>query len=287
MFKSFNVFVQSLDGLLHETPGDAPSGGAPTPAPSAAAPTPAAPTAAPAAATPPAATPPPATPGGGDGLVPSYRLREIREAEQRRYSEALASERAQWEAKYNQIQSQLHALVGVRPPENPEVDAVRQQFASLFPRLAALEEKGEDVLGLLERAGDYEAQTEHHWQTYGRQTMDRLFEHAQSSMGGPLTEEAKRMLHTAFTGFVSSSPEMTARYAQDPSIVEDFWKGFTSGFIDPVRRTAAAGVAARVPGAIPQDTPGGAPRATPAPAPQNQDERAAMAWTRYNQLAKP
>jgi hypothetical protein len=164
--------------------------------------------------------------------------------------------------------------------------AVRNQFGQLYPGLAKLEERAADLMGLIDRAGDMESQNSHYWQTYGRQTMDRLFEHASTSLGSPLTDEGKRSLHAAFSGFVTSSPELTARYANDPSLVDEFWKAFTSSFIDPVRRTASATVSGRVAGNIPQDTPGGAPHVNPGPKPANLDDRASLAWTQYQQQAK-
>jgi hypothetical protein len=237
----------------------------------------------------PQATPAPATGAAEDRStwVPPYRLRETREAAVREAQTQFAQREAEYQARLNQIQSQLHALVGVQAPQNPEVDAVRSQFSQLYPGLTKIEERAQEIMGILDRAGDLESQNDHYWQSYGRQTMDRLFTHAAESLGTPLTDESKRQLHAAFTGFVSSSPELTARYANDPTLVQEFWKQFTSSFIDPVRRTASAAVVARAPGALPQDTPGGAPRGTPAPTPANMDERAAAAWTMYQQNHKP
>lgn len=292
-FRQFDVFTQSLDGCLWDGEGAGSAGGAtPTPSAPAAAPTPAA--SAPQSATPaaPATSPTsgtpqaPATGAPGDGWVPSYRLREVREAAARELNEKYAAEKAAYEQQIGQIRSQLQALVGVQPPANPEIDAVRHQFAQLFPKLAALEERGEDVLGLLERAGDLESQSTHYWQNYGRQSMDRLFAKAEAAYGAPLTDGAKRALHSAFTGFVSSSPELTARYAQDPTIVDDFFADFTSSFIDPARRVATAGAAARAGSAIPQDTPAGAPPISTGPKPANLDERVAAGWALYNQNKK-
>ena len=241
-------------------------------------------------ATPVAATP--ATPqasaieAGREGWVPSYRLRETREAAIREAQTAFAEREAAIRREADQYRTQLHALVGVQQPQNPEIEAVRQQFRQLFPKLAQLEERGEDVMSILERAGDMESQNSHYWQSYGRQTMDRLFEHATTSLGSPLTEEGKRALHSSFVGFVQSSPELTERYANDPTIVDEFWKMFTSTFVDPVRRNAAATVSGRAAATatLPQDTPGGAPRVSPGPKPANLDERAAQAWAQYQTL---
>ena len=144
-----------------------------------------------------------------------------------------------------------------------------------------MEERSKDLMGILDRSGDMEAQNSHYWQTYGRQSMDRLYEHASTSLGAPLTEAGKRQLHSAFTGYVSSSPELMSRYASDPTLIQEFWTDFTSSFIDPARRAASATVVGRAQGALPQDTPSGAPRVGPAPQPANLDERAASGWAQY------
>src|SRR5207247_2207175 len=102
------------------------------------------------------------------GWVPSYRVRETREAAIREANTAFAQKEQQYQQQLKQIQQQLHALVGVQPPQNPEVDAVRQQFKQLFPKLAQLEERGEDIFGILDRAGDIENQNSHYWTSYGR-----------------------------------------------------------------------------------------------------------------------
>lgn len=253
-------------------------------APAPAAATPAAPAAPSAPATPSATPQTPATGAApGEGWVPSYRLREAREAAERAAQTQFGQKEQQYQQELQRIQQQLHALVGVQPPADPQVAAVRDQFGQLYPGLAKLEERANDLMGLIERAGDLESQNSHYWQSYGKQTMDSLFKHAAETVGAPLTDDAKRVLHSSFVGFVQSSPELTARYANDPSIVEDFWKVFSSSFIDPSRRAATAPALSRAQIATPQDTPGGAPRATPAPQPANLDERAASAWALYQQ----
>lgn len=249
--------------------------------------TPAAPPAAPAAqpATPsPAPAVPAATPSGPDrsDWVPPYRLRETRESAIRQAQNEFAAREAALRAEAERYKAQLHSIVGVTPPADPEISAVRDQFSKLYPGLSRIEERADALEEIIARADDLQAQTDHYWRSYGQQTVDRLFARAEASLGSPLTEEGKRQLHASFTGFVSSSPELTARYANDPSIVDDFWKQFTSSFIDPVRRSASASVVGRVPGALPQDSPSGVPRVSPGPQPQNLDERAAAAWALYN-----
>ncbi len=232
----------------------------------------------------PAATPTSATPSTPpEGWVPSYRLREQRDSILREANQQFEAREATIRAEADRYRQQVMALTGVTAPPNPEIAAVRGQFGELFPGLAKLEDKAAQLEALIERAGDLQSSTDHYWTSYGRQTMDRLFEHAQTSLGGPLTEDAKRQLHASFIGFVQSSPEMTARYANDPSIVNDFWKEFTSNFIDPVRRNSAAGVVARASTVLPQDSPAGIPRPAAPAAPRSLDERADAAWALFNQ----
>lgn len=242
-------------------------------------------------ATPTGTSQPPATggtPSPGTDWVPSYRLREAREAAQRQAQTEYASKEAAIRQEADRYRQQVLALTGVTPPPNPEVDAVKQQFYTLFPRLKQLEEAGDELLAIRERAGDLEAQNQHYWSSYAQSTMDKVYAKTADALGVPLNEDAKRQLHSSFVGFVQSSPELNARYSSDPTIVEDFVKAFTSNFIDPVRRGASAAVTGRAAfgAALPQDTPSGAPRATPAPQLANLDERTNAAWAQYQQTRK-
>jgi hypothetical protein len=223
------------------------------------------------------------TTGAHEGYVPSYRIRETREAALREAQSQYASREAAVRAEADNYRRQVLALTGVTPPANPEIQAVRNQFGELYPGLAKLEERSAQLEELLSRSGDLQSQSDHYWTSYGRQTMDRLFEHASSSLGAPLTEEGKSALHSAFTGFVSSSPELTARYANDPTLVEDFWKAFTSNFIDPARRAASANVQQRATVNLPQDTSSGIPPTAPPPQLKSLDERVAAGWTQFQQ----
>lgn len=247
----------------------------------------------PAAATPavtaqPVATPP-VTPGSAtpipDGYVPSHRIRETREAAYRQARAEAAQEAAQYRAEAERYRAQLHSLVGVTPPANPEVETVRQQFAQLYPGLAKLESRYGDIEGFLAKAQDLETQNNHYWTSHGRQTMDRLFQHANEAYGAPLTDDGKRLLHSAFVGYIQSDPSIGERYANDPSLVDEFWRMYSSSFIDPARRAASATVAGRaaVGAALPQDTPSGALRPSPAPAHQSLDERMQAGWAQYQQ----
>jgi len=218
--------------------------------------------------------------------VPPHRIRETRESAIREAQQTYAQQMQQIRAEAEQYKSQLHALVGVQPSQNPEVDAVRKQFGQLYPGLSKMEEKAAQLEQLLDRAGDLESQNAHYWQSYGRSTVDRLFTKAAEATGSPLNDESKQFLHSSFVGWVQASPERAERYTNDPSIVEDFLKALSSGFIDPVRRASAAAIPGRANVALPQDTPSGAPRVPGAPQPKDLDERAANAWLQYQQTAR-
>lgn len=226
---------------------------------------------------------PAAPPTGDPAMVPSYRIRETREAVLREAQENYARKEAEIRAESNRYREQVLALTGVTPPPNPEIANVKKQFGSVFPGLAQLEDHAQEILSLREQRENLEAQASHYWEAHARSTMDRLYTLAQESLGIPLTDEGKRQLHSSFAGYIGSSPELTSRFASDPSVVKDFWTQFTSSFIDPVRRVAAAQTVARVPGALPQDSPSGAlPISGGAPKGQSLDERVASAWSEYN-----
>lgn len=265
------------DSVVSTPPADAtPSAPASTPA------TPGA-TATPAAT--PQATQVSATTDDRTNWVPPHRIRETREAAIREANTQFAAREAEIRAEAERYRSQVLALTGVTPPQNPEIQAVRDQFGSLYPGLSKLEAQAARLEALLEREGDLSAQSDHYWTSYGRQTMDRVFDLAEKSLGSPLSDEGKRQLHSSFIGFVQSSPELATRYANDPTIINDFWNTFSNSFIEPARRVASATVAGRAAtiAGLPQDTPsGGVPTSKP-PQFKSLDERANAAWAQYNQ----
>lgn len=254
-----------------------------TPSAPAAAPAPAAP-AAPVTATPNPGTQAPATgapQSPGEGWVPSYRIREDRERMQREFNQQLTARENDWKTKYDQTQAQIRALVGVNPPQNPEVDQIKSQFFQVFPEAKELLENAAKYKEMLERSGDYDAVIDQTWRSYGRTITDRLFSKASELYGGQLNDEGKRFIHKAFVQHVQSSPENYARYQEDPSIVDDFVKEMATGLVDPIRRTASAGLGNRAGIPLPQDSPGALPRPAGAPQPRDLDERVANAWAAY------
>lgn len=233
----------------------------------------------------PSGTQAPAT-GAPEGWVPSYRIRETRESvlrEARAFFEQKEREYAQREAEY---QKKIQALAGFGPQPDPEVEGVRDQFGRLYPNLAKIESQADRIFQLLERAGDMETQTSHYWSSYGQNAVGQLFEAAESDLGVPLSDEAKRTLHANFVGYVQSSPELTNMYASNPNFAREYWKAFSSSFIDPVRRVSAASATHRSSVPLPQDTPSAAPRVGQPEKPSSLEDRVNRSWTAYNQTKR-
>lgn len=233
---------------------------------------------------------------GAPAVEPSWlksRLDETRASTARQlqsqFQSYLEQERANSRAELERVQTQLRAVLGVTPPANPEIEQVRNQFSQVYPGLSKIEDKAEMIMKIIEQANDLQAQNDHYWEAYGRQTMDNVFKKAEEAIGGALTDEAKRYLHSSFVGWVQSSPENQQRYSSDPSIVDDFVRVVTSSFIDPVRRSASATVQGRAGAvaALPQNDPSGGLRTNNAPKPGNLDERAALAWGLFNSKQNP
>jgi hypothetical protein len=287
LFRSFG-FSNLNFGLCFDEFSDAGGGN-----PSAAAPTtPATPasasTGAPAAApATPSASQPPAT-GGSDDRVPSYRIRETRDQVTRQLTDQFNAERAQLKREMEQYQAQVRALVGVNPPQaQTEEEAIRAQFNKLFPGLAKMESNQEVYERLAEQADQLRVTTENYWSNHGRQTMDTLFKQAETDLGAPLNQTAKGILHGSLVSWLQADPARAARYETDPSIVNDFWKEYQSSLIEPSRRSVAAGVAGRAAAVatLPQNpVSGGVPTSQPAALPKGLDDKANLAWARFQQI---
>ena len=224
----------------------------------------------------------PAT-GAPDGWVPSYRLRETRDAVMREARGFFEQKQREFEEKERQYQEKIAALAGFGPKPDPEVEGVRDQFGRLYPNLAKIESQADRIFQLLDKAGDLESQNSHYWTSYGQNAVGQLFEAAEQDLGQPLTDEGKRALHSSFVGYIQSSPELVNMYASNPNFAREYWKAFSSSFIDPVRRVSAATAQGRATVPVAQDTPAAPPRVGVPEKPANLDDRISKSWTAYSQ----
>lgn len=214
--------------------------------------------------------------------VPPHRLREQRS----QFERELANERAQYTQRMEELNKKLQILAGVTPPENPQIDQVKNQFKEVFPDLDYIGSNAQQIRELLELKDALKASMEHQWAFYNRNAMDRLYKAAEGTYGQSLSDEAKRQLGSSFVGYLQSNPDAYERYQQDPSIVEDYWKAFSERFIDPVRRNSTVQTLNRIPQGLPQDNPSGNLAVTQPVKPANQDERLARALEVYKATSK-
>jgi hypothetical protein len=209
--------------------------------------------------------------------VPPHRLRE----QSSKFEQQLAQERARYQAETEALNKKLQILAGVTPPANPELESVKSQFKQVFPELSELGSQAEAIKELIALKDELRQSMQHQWQTHNRNAMDRLFSLAGTTYGGPLNDDAKRSLGSAFVGYLQSNPDVYERYQQDPSVVEEFWTAFTERFISPIQRSQAVATANRIPGAIPQDPVSNGLPVSQAPKPATQDERLGQALEHY------
>lgn len=243
-----------------------------------------APSPTPTPATPAVGTQPGATPGGTEATVPSWRLREAREAYERRLASEIEREKSTWLKEREAYERKIQALAGVLPQEETRADQIKEQFFTLFPQYRNLTpEKLAAIDKLIERSTVLESENELRWQAHSTQRLNELYGLA-TQAGLPDNDQVRGMLHTALIGYLSANPHEQNRFAADPNFIPEFFKAYSAAMIDPLRRSTVAAVQNRVAPALPQDTPSGAVRtATPVPAPKDIDERVARSWTAFNQ----
>ena len=249
------------------------------PAPSPATATPVAqPTGAPATTV--APSQPPATGGAPPpGYVPSYRVRETREQYEGKIAEMQTAANAQIEALNRKIQ----ALAGVTPQSQSEEDVIRQQLFKVVPDLKELLELREQLKEVAAQRSEYAEQNQHYWNSYNATQAERLFAKASESYEQPLNDNQKRYLVASFVGWAQGDPEIAARYKTDPSVIDEFWREYSSNVIEPARRAATSSAVGRVASNLPQDTPSGGLRTSQPPqAPANLDDRVGLAWQAFN-----
>lgn len=220
----------------------------------------------------------PATPSEDrSNWVPPYRLRETTE----RYSQQLAAERARYQAETEALNRKLQILAGVTPPENPQIDEVKNQFRQVFPDLDYIGSQKAAIEELIALKDELRSSMQAQWESHNRNATDRLYKAAEQTYGQPLSDDAKRTLGASFIGYLQSNPDAYQRYQYDPGVAEEFWKAFSDRFVSPARRNATVDTTGRIPQGLPQDSPSGGIQPSQAPKPQTQDERLRQALDVY------
>lgn len=157
-----------------------------------------------------------------------------------KYEADLAAERASLAAERKRVQ----ALAGVTPKSDQDAanDAVRERFQQLFPKLGSLTDAQIDkLLSVAENAENIEATVNRQHTIHGKKMLDAAVQGMSKALGGEMTERQKQRLQWAYFQEAQNSPQFLERHESgDPTLIEEFVKGFMEDFVEPGRRTALA-----------------------------------------------
>ncbi len=168
--------------------------------------------------------------GTENDLKKERAARQKYEGELKTEREALAAER-----------KRVQALAGLTPKSDEETDteAIRAQFAKLYPHLGAL--TAEDIEALRDvkkRQSDIDETNKHYWS----QHRDKMFGQVHSAIekamgGGELSDRQRERINRAYALEAEQNPEFLDRHSKgDPKLAEEFAKGWVEDFIEPARR---------------------------------------------------
>ena len=187
--------------------------------------------------------------GRNNRMVPAYRLRQ----QQERFERMLESERQNRERLENMVRVALGGRPegggrdGGVPQLTEQQQKLRKEFLKLFPefeQLLPVAGKAKDLMGLADRAPEWERDTEQYWARVATSTCNRLFDHASKDLGvKKLDPETRAIVRDAFISWVKAdrTQERNARYeAQDGQLVSEFWTAYTSRFRQPAQRQGNA-----------------------------------------------
>lgn len=164
------------------------------------------------------------------------RLRESTEAKNAAEQQLQESQgqMAQLQAARDQLQRQVHGLVGVEPPtqNQTELDEVRKIVDQVYPDLGNL-----SVIS--KRLEDMERRQ---WRNHANDSVKGIFSRVQTTFGAEnLSQQSQDVLEWAFIGFVQSSEQNQKRYEQgDATLYDDFHELVDKGMIAPSRQSSQA-----------------------------------------------
>jgi hypothetical protein len=163
--------------------------------------------------------------------VPPHRLREITQARQ------------QIEQQLQHARQQVAALTntpGPAQPSDPQQEALRRELFQLVPGLDKLLSISEKLQALAQvDPQDVTGAQEHYWTMMGNQTLRQVEGELCKALGtDKLTPFAQQSVRQSFAVYVQSNPEAASKYAsQDPSLITDFVQEYTTGILEPHRRS--------------------------------------------------
>ena len=170
---------------------------------------------------------------GGDGWVPSYRLREVSER-----AEQVARSNAELQQRLEEQDRRMRQAFGIDQAD-PKREAIRKELLQYLPeyeRVATLVEKlgDRDIGELVDRLAEGQQQAQ---VNIGHQLLDGLDKVMADAYGEKVPPFAKQAAYAAFSAWVGSDPLAAQRYQRhDLTLSADFWKQYSSGVLDPHRQ---------------------------------------------------
>jgi len=218
---------------------------------------------APAPSTTPVTSAPSGAPGAGDGApaagaapasggfsyaedrsqwIPPHRLSEV-------------TTRFRTLAEQNrELDRRVRALTGIEQPRNTQHDAVRQQFAEVFPEMAPLLQDPKALAQVLELAksgqlDELRGTAEAYWGRHAQTTARELVTQFAKSSGvdvSTLSPRVQNRMALHLKAFIEEdhTGQRQHRFEMaDPSIVTECLADMDGMFLDPLRRSTAAAAA--------------------------------------------
>jgi len=178
-------------------------------------------------------------------LADLKKEREARQAHERKLAEL--------DGTLKEERRRIAALAGITTPSKQETDtaSIRARLAEVYPELAELGSIS-DIKNALEE------QQVQGYASHSRNMIAKI--HAGiAAEYGDLTDSQKRRINAAYLYENQNNPEVHARHnAGDPTLIDEFVKGWLTDVADPIKRKMTAAEATRF-----RAVPGGRDRSTP------------------------
>jgi hypothetical protein len=208
------------------------------------------------------------------------------------------------QAEAARYRAMLEAGTGIRLPESqpqipPQIQRAREQFDAIYPGFStfmaqapllmqvarALQEGGIDPRSF-SRLPDVFAGVEYQWERHAQSTLEPIHSAIAQDYGlQQLTPRQARTVTQDFIAWVEENPQRAQRYTRgDRTLGAEYLEDYRSGFITPLRASAAAPVvtqAQRSAGLPPVPRPSGIAPPAPAAPPLTEDQIHDNAWQQF------
>lgn len=162
---------------------------------------------------------------------------------ERKARQAVEERLKQLEAGQQQRDQRLREAITGETAIDPEIQAIRDQFAQIFPGLAKLtDEQIDKLVNFTERSDDLEATADHYWSQQGQSMLSGIEQGVLDKLGGDkLSDRQIKAIHRFYVGEVENDRELLHRHmAGDPKLVEEIVTAVLEDWYEPARRSLTA-----------------------------------------------